>query len=505
MHRFGNLATRIALTTVVATPLGIMAVLSVTILLPALKDPESRFYASKLGYPAWQRMKGEPIKVQAQPVSLKDLKESVAAPGESVALQNIDVRSLISGPVKGVFVAEGDRVRRGQPLMQLETAIFEDEVSTARNNLAVAQSALTALENSTSQTLIAQKENVRYTQDRLASARNRVQEIRALVDKDVKTDVELAQQRLSTAENKLNQFKKLAEEGAITKIQLYDIEDAYASRKKYLFDAEQGATGNRTQSYSNEDFYISRQDALISQKSSLNRIESDLRKQVETARLTVKNRKIDLETALRNLNRATIYATTDGLVSQVNIHPGEIAEARGRDALMTLSQNVVFKAYMDQSQLNAIEMGDSAQVRLVAYPGRHYQGRVIRLNPTVETNTTKSSKVGIDRQYTYSIWVEVEGLQMSPGLQGYVQFEQGKTSKVVPEGSVTHLSAGEGIVMVAEGNKAVLRKVQLGRTFDNQREVLSGLKSGEQVILSPRALDPGDILNVESTTISLTN
>jgi HlyD family secretion protein len=83
---------------------------------------------------------------------------------------------------------------------------------------------------------------------------------------------------------------------------------------------------------------------------------------------------------------------------------------------------------------------------------------------------------------------------MPPGLQGYVQFDQGKNSMVIPESAVTHLSAGEGMVMVSEGGRAVVKKVKLGRTLENQREVLGGLSLGDRVVISPRALNPGDKL-----------
>jgi HlyD family secretion protein len=54
------------------------------------------------------------------------------------------------------------------------------------------------------------------------------------------------------------------------------------------------------------------------------------------------------------------------------------------------------------------------------------------------------------------------------------------------------------MVMVAEDGKAVVKRVKLGRIFDNQREVLAGLSDGEQVIPSPRALQPGDRLEARS-------
>lgn len=497
MIRSSTLLSRTVLTTLVAAPIGVMAILSVIVLWPSLKNPESKFYSSGLGYPAVQRLAGKPIKVQTVPVTSRTLEDSVAAPGESVALQQVQVRPLVSGPVEKVFVVEGQSVRQGQPLLQLQRAPFEEDVDTARNNVAVAESNLQALQSSAPKTLAELEANVENNRARLAAAETKLKQINSLAEAELNNNIESAKVRLATAEVKLKQIKFLVEQGAIAKFQLYDMQDVYATRKRELLAAQQGILDTQTEVYKNQDFYITRQDNLTSDQLQLARTKSDLDEKISAARLNLQNKKIALQDALRDLNRTVIYATTDGLVSQVNIHSGEIADEGKRTLLLTLAQNVVFKAYIDQARLNAVKMGDQATVRLVAYPGRTYQGRVIRINPTVETDAVKAGKVGVDRQYTYSVWVAVEDLQMPPGLQGYVQFDQGKRSLVIPESAVTHLSGGEGMVMVAESDRAVVKRVKLGRIFDNQREVLQGLKPGEQVVPSPRALNPGDQLEIQ--------
>lgn len=494
--------SRAVLTTLVAAPLCIMGILSVTVLLPALKDPESRFYSSGIGYPAVQRSLGKPIQVETIPVAARTLQDSVAAPGESVALQQVDVRPLVSGPVEKVYVVEGQWVRRGQPLIQLQRAFLENQVSTARNNVTTAEKNLQALQSLAPENLQKLKENVKTANARLQAAETQLKQIDSLAEQQLKNNVEVARQRLLTTEKKLQQIKLLVEQGAIAQFQLYDIQDTYATRKKELLDAQQGAIATQTQQFTNKDFYITSKNELISAQQALDLEKTNVDRDRTNTRLTLENNRIALQNATRDLDRTVIYASTDGLVSRVNIHPGELVNTQFSNTLMTLTQDIVFKGYIDQARLNTVKMGDKAIVRLVAYPGRTFDGRVIRLNPTVQTDAVSSAKVGIDRQYTYSVWVTVDALQMPPGLQGYVQFDQGKKSLVIPESAVTHLSGGEGMVMVAEAGKAVVKKVNLGRIFDNQREVLFGLKPGELVVLSPRALNPGDRLHIQSTQVA---
>jgi HlyD family secretion protein len=433
-----RIISRIALGALVVVPLTVIGVLTVKVLIPTLSNSESKIYASGVGYPATQRRAGEPIKVQTVQVSKRSLQDGVAAPGESVPLQQVDVRPEVTGPVQQVHVNEGEWVRKGQPLLTIDRRPFQNAVDTARNNLAISQSNLASLQ--------------RTMQQQLAVLQGNIENLRS---------------RAAVSELKLKQTESIAKEGAISQFDVYNNEDIYRDRVKDLGEAERDVARTR----------------------------NDLDRQIEATRLQIQNNQITLQNALTDLNKTVVYASNDALVSQINIHSGDLVVARQAAPVISLTQNIVFKAYVDQARLDAIRLGDRATIRLVAYPGRTYEGKVIRLNPSVETNETTPGRVGVDRQYTYSVWVQIP-LQMPPGLQGYAQFNQKKAALVIPENSVTHLSAGEGMVMVPENGQAVIKRVRLGRIFDNQREVLGGLAVGQRVVVNPRALNPGDKLEV---------
>lgn len=489
--------SRKVLTALVLFPLFLMGILSVNVLLPALRDPESRVYSSGIGYPSMQRLRGKPIEVQTVAVEEKNLENNVAAPGESVALQQVDIRPQVSAKVEKVYVVEGQLVRRGQPLIKLQTSQFEDRLNAARNNLETAQKNLQTLQSTVPQRLVDLKASVKLAQARLDAAKTKVQAIDNLAEDEYKNNVATARVRLKTAAEKLKQIQSLAEQGAISQFQVYDMQDVYAARKRELLAAEQGILGTESQRFSNQDFFITRQNELISSQQALQVAEDNFNKDLANARLAVENRRIELEEASRNLDRTIIYATTDGLVSRVNIHAGELADARDRNSLMTLTQNTVFKAYIDQARLNSVKIGDKATVSLVAYPGQTFTGKVTQLNPTIDPIIAQTRT---NRQYTYSVWVAVDNLQMPPGLQGYAKFEQKKKSLAIPESSVTHLSAGEAMVMVAIDGKATVKKVKVGHKFDNKREVIAGLEPGENVVLFPKGLKIGDSLEMPGNT-----
>lgn len=486
----------LVLSFLVVAPIGIIVILTATIIRSSLNDPETKIYSSSLGSPARQRKAGEPIEVEAVPVELKTLEDSLAAPGESVALQEVEIRPEVTGKVEEVFVTEGDWVRQGQPLLRLDQAQARDEVEEAQNNLAIAQAELRGAELAARENLSRLEHDIESAKVRLANAEERVNQIEALLEQEVKNNVEAAQFRLETAREKLERIKPLIEIGAVPQLNLSEAEDVYATRKKELLNAQQGRFGSQDRLFSNQDVYIVNQLQLKRAQQALERTKVIEEKNIVRARLKLENRQVQLQEAKRELENTVISANTDALVSRVDIHAGDLVSSSSRADLMILTHDIVFKAYVDQARLDDVEVGDQATVRLTAYPGRTFSGEVTKVNPTIQTEAVRRSKVGIDRQYTYSVWVKVSNLQMPPGLQGYVQFDKGKASLFIPESAVTHLSGGEGMVMVAENGKAVVKKVKVGRTFDNQREILEGLQPKEQVVLHPRVLNPGDDLKI---------
>jgi HlyD family secretion protein len=489
-----RLPARAIFPVLVVAPIGVMTVLSIMVLLPALRNPESKFYGSSIGYPAFQRLIGQPIEVQTATAKYKDVEDSVAAPGESMSLQQVDIRPLVSGTVEKVYVKEGQRVKKGQPLVQIERSTFIDNLNEAKNDLAIAEAKLRSLQVSTPIKLRQLETELNASQARMSNSGD----IAVAVNEQSKHYIEEARGLANTSKKKLEQIEILTREGAISKFQLYNAQDEYASRLRDLRKAQNGYLTDTYSQYNVKDFSLQRQREVLAARQNLELTQKTAGDEIEKARLDFETQQLRLKQATRDLSRTIVYANMDGLVSQTNIHTGELADAKTKEPLLTLSQDIVFRAFVDQARLNAIKVGDTAAVRLVAYPGKTFQGKVMQVNPTVATNASKS-KLGGDRQYTYSVWVSVEGVAVPPGLQGFVQFSQGKTSLMVPESAVTHLSSGEGMVMVAGADdRAQIRKVKLGRVVDKKREVLEGLTEGDRVVLTPRALNPGDKLAISS-------
>ncbi|MGH9685235.1 MAG: efflux RND transporter periplasmic adaptor subunit [Candidatus Acidiferrales bacterium] len=80
------------------------------------------------------------------PVRRGDIHATVQATGTINPLTTVPVGSYVSGTVKYIFADFNTRVRNGQVLAQIDPAIYEAQVTTARGNLENAKSNLTTLQ-----------------------------------------------------------------------------------------------------------------------------------------------------------------------------------------------------------------------------------------------------------------------------------------------------------------------------------------------------------------------
>ncbi|MEO0458732.1 MAG: efflux RND transporter periplasmic adaptor subunit [Cyanobacteria bacterium P01_A01_bin.114] len=476
----------------VILPLAGIVLLTVGVLLPTLNDPESRVYSSDIGYPARQRKAGKPISVETFVVGQGPLENTIGAPGVSVALDNANIRPAINGVIEQVFVKEGDWVQKGQKLFRLRETELQTRVQQAEAELSRSQAQLRQLELEAQGAAELLESEVDLAVERFDEADQRLQENETYVRRQIQRDAEAARIRLDNTRERLERTRRLYEDGAVSEFQLFDAEDIYAERLQDFEEATEGVFFDQNHRFINRDFFLEREQDLITAQQQLATLRRTKAVELQSLRLEVEKASASLAEARAMLDKTTLYAVTAGLISQLNVDAGDFYEI-GEESLITLSRNVAFETFVDQIRLDTVQIGDPAIVRLVAYPGQTFEGEVIRINPAVETEGFRLGKVSINRQYTYSVWVKVKSLQMPPGLQGFATLNPIKERAIrIPESAVTHLSGGEGMVMVVADGQAAVRQVGLGHRFDNTREVVSGLDLGEQVILNPRVLQPGD-------------
>jgi HlyD family secretion protein len=104
--------------------LGGMGAYAAAVLVPAFQSPRSRMYASRLGYPAVQRWRGQPIEVRVRTVALRQMPRTIAARGALAYLNVYPVKSEVLGVVTSIAAEAGQEVKKGDVLLKVHTGGF---------------------------------------------------------------------------------------------------------------------------------------------------------------------------------------------------------------------------------------------------------------------------------------------------------------------------------------------------------------------------------------------
>jgi RND family efflux transporter MFP subunit len=134
------------------------------------------------------------------------------------------------------------------------------------------------------------------------------------------------------------------------------------------------------------------------------------------------------------------------------------------------------EADLYESDIALVRAGQTATVRLDAYPGEQFTGRVVYIYPYVDP-ATRTNKV----RYAFAN----RAGKLKPGMYASVEMSGAPgDALVVPTNAVLD-SGKEQIVFVAQGEgRFEPRHVTVGRRAGEQVEILAGVKDGEQVATS---------------------
>jgi RND family efflux transporter MFP subunit len=215
------------------------------------------------------------------------------------------------------------------------------------------------------------------------------------------------------------------------------------------------------------------QARLRSSEGALDMAQSR-RRQVEAR---CRQAEAEIAAARVTLGYATLTSPFAGLVTERKADPGSMSTPGV--PLLTLERegNLRLEASIDESRSSVARAGESVAVEVDGL-NRTVTGRVAEIVPSVDA-ATRSFTVRIDMP-------ALPGLRS--GMFARADFTAGKREALlVPRSAV--LEHGQvRSVYVVEGDRARLRFVTLGDGRDDQREVLSGLRVGERIIVTPPPL-----------------
>ena len=183
-----------------------------------------------------------------------------------------------------------------------------------------------------------------------------------------------------------------------------------------------------------------------------------------------------LETALADLERATLRAPFDGIVVAVNIEPDQQVNANTQAVEIADPSVVEVSGYVDEIDVLFLQAGSQAYVTLEALP-----------NQTLSGTVSSIASVGESQQgvVTYPVTIRVDSSDIGQAPEGLsataqVIIRERNDAALIPLQAL-YGAVQSPTVRVVSGNDIIEREVRLGISDDFWVVVEEGLDEGEVI------------------------
>ncbi len=191
-----------------------------------------------------------------------------------------------------------------------------------------------------------------------------------------------------------------------------------------------------------------------------------------------------------------VTAPFDGVITARNIDQGQLINAGATTAtpgseLFHVSQTGTLRVYISVPQIDsrAAKPGVKATLTLAEFPGREFDGKVVRTSDSIDPNT---------RTLLVEVDVENRDGRLMPGAYAEVHMKLANETKtlVIPVPAMIFRSQGLQVAVVRD-NKAKLVPIVVGKDDGKVVEVTQGLTPDDEVIQNPPdSVVDGEVVHV---------
>ncbi|EKQ52216.1 MULTISPECIES: efflux RND transporter periplasmic adaptor subunit [unclassified Clostridium] len=296
--------------------------------------------------------------------------------------------------------------------------------------------------------------------------------IATLDDQDIQNSIKTAQAQLQVYENQLNSSKASLEK---FKVNLDDAQRNY-DRQKTLFE------GNA----------ISQADFEAAEKT-LNNAKADYdsgNASIGTSQANIEAQKVTIANYQDNLKNTVIKSPISGVISDKSLNIGQMATQGGVLSKINDISSVYATIQVPQDKVNSVKIGQAATIK-VDGSDRTYDGTVQNMDLSADTTS---------RVFNCKIKIDNSDKSLLPGTYGKVTLVSDQKIEVITV-PVNALVGNEGnySVFINDNGTAKKIKVTIGETNDNNVEITSGIKNGDQIICTNTStLQDGDSIDAVS-------
>jgi multidrug resistance efflux pump len=302
---------------------------------------------------------------------------SLSYNGEIMADRIIPVVAEVAGQVVEVGVEVGDQVKTGDLLLKIDSSVPEAQRAQAMAGLEAAQA---QLELATTKPTATDLEAARSAVTAAEAAYNRA--LRGATDEDKR----MALAQLRQAEEAVKLYQAQYDKIAGSPFAAMMLESLQLQQSTLAKEAAQ-AQYDKVLKGATQDQIAGAYAQLAGARAQLARLEEGAKPaQINAAKAGVKQAETALYLAQLQLNKTAIKSPADGVVYSVDAIEGAMT-GPGKAAVVLFSPDVKVQIKVQESRSKDVRVGQPAKIRVDAYPGRTFEGKVTSIAPTYDPAT----------------------------------------------------------------------------------------------------------------------
>ncbi|MEA3346121.1 MAG: efflux RND transporter periplasmic adaptor subunit [Chloroflexota bacterium] len=384
-----------------------------------------------------------------------------------------------NGFIKSVVVEEGDEVKKGDVLAELEVKDLLNQLKQTKVQLDTAEVRLEEAKKEAAYNLARVKKNLELAQMRLEQAKSAA--IHSEADLAVaKANLEGASVALQAAQADYDRsawrhgFEASPEARALHQATLnYQI--AKANYDKAVQGAEEQSKQKEQEiALLEKDVELAKLDLEHAQEE----VDPLLKKEVERAQLTV-------ERLQAQVDAARIYAPFDGVVTGVSAYPGRQAEAYKKLIVVADPSELEINAELSSRVMQGMSEGMETSIVFSNIPGKKLTGTVRQMpypyghgggGETIEEQD-KATHISLSPQ-------QIKGLDLEAGMLAKVTVVLDQEDDVLrlPKEAIRIFAGRRFVVVEGEGGAQQRVDVKIDLEGDDYVEIEKGLTEGQRVV-----------------------
>ncbi len=189
----------------------------------------------------------------------------------------------------------------------------------------------------------------------------------------------------------------------------------------------------------------------------------------------------ELEQSRKIKKELHIHSPFEGRVMHIGVREGQYVTPKDELYLIADLSRIWVNVDIFEDELSWLALGDRAEMRVRAAPGRTYNGKITFIHPILNRKSR-----------TVQVRLESDNADQSlkPGMFANVALyvDPQPDAIVVPSEAIVRSGSREQLFVVREPGKFEPREVTLGVSAEGFTQILSGIEEGEEVVTSSQFL-----------------